>query len=179
MKRFDLILKNENLKSYQFSGWLIITFNFITFLWLGISNIDKGLCAFSIAFISLFLLMTWFTKKINKKKTLTVLAIITVLICLKYNLWWLAILNMILIFIYPLIQKELRVMFDENQIDYPSFPVKKISWTEVDNVILKDGLLTIDLKNNKILQSEILETKNGFSIDENDFNQFCKEQITH
>lgn len=33
-----------------------------------------------------------------------------------------------------------------------SFPKKRYTWNELNNVVLKDGLLTIDFKNNKMLQ---------------------------
>lgn len=44
-------------------------------------------------------------------------------------------------------------------------------WSEFNNVILKDNLLTLDFKNNKLLQLTIAE--NDTSVDENMFNTFC------
>ena len=34
------------------------------------------------------------------------------------------------------------------------FPFKYFSWEEVNNIILRDNMLTIDFKNNKIIQRE-------------------------
>ncbi len=48
-------------------------------------------------------------------------------------------------------------------------------WAKMDNVILKDNLLTIDFKTNKIIQVEILP--NSPIIDETEFNLFCKENL--
>ena len=45
------------------------------------------------------------------------------------------------------------------------------SWAEFNNIILKDDLLTLDFKNNKLLQLTILE--NDILIDGNIFNTFC------
>lgn len=48
-------------------------------------------------------------------------------------------------------------------------------WEEMANVILKDGMLTLDFKNNKIFQHLIAE---DLSKDEEEiFNDFCKRQI--
>ncbi|HET9431236.1 MAG TPA: hypothetical protein VFO70_08665, partial [Chitinophagaceae bacterium] len=58
---------------------------------------------------------------------------------------------------------------------YTSFPVKNITWNQVNNVILKDGLLTLDQKNNRILQVEIRNSDPD--IDEKDFNEFCSRQL--
>ena len=48
-------------------------------------------------------------------------------------------------------------------------------WSEMDNVILKDNLLTIDFKTNKIIQVEVVET--APAIDEVEFNNFCNGHI--
>ena len=48
-------------------------------------------------------------------------------------------------------------------------------WKDISNVVLKDGILTIDLKNNKLIQSVI--SKESADINEREFNLFCKEQL--
>ncbi len=48
-------------------------------------------------------------------------------------------------------------------------------WDNFSNIVLKDGILTIDFKNNKLLQLDI-EEKNSFN--EIQFNDFCDRQIT-
>jgi hypothetical protein len=45
------------------------------------------------------------------------------------------------------------------------------SWGEFNNIILKDNLLTLDFRNNKLLQLNIVES--NISVDENSFNTFC------
>ena len=48
-------------------------------------------------------------------------------------------------------------------------------WNEFNNIILKDDMLTLDFKNNKLLQLNI--TASATVIDENSFNNFCSEFI--
>ena len=66
----------------------------------------------------------------------------------------------------------LEVGFAKDEISFNSFPKKILQWQEVNNVIIKEGLLTIDQKNNKLYQKEI----EGYVTDEieTEFNQFCK-----
>lgn len=45
-------------------------------------------------------------------------------------------------------------------------------WASFNHIVLKDGLLTLDFKNNKVLQLEIAGT-----ADENSFNSFCAEKL--
>lgn len=65
--------------------------------------------------------------------------------------------------------------FDKNGIILNSFPSKQYNWDEVINVILKDGMLTVDLKNNRIIQRE---TEDNVSPElEKEFNEFCNRHL--
>jgi len=55
-----------------------------------------------------------------------------------------------------------------------TFHLKKHDWAGFSNIILKDNLLTLDFKNNKVLQ---LELDNSVKIDEQQFNDFCVKKI--
>jgi hypothetical protein len=49
-----------------------------------------------------------------------------------------------------------------------------INWNELTNLIKRDDLLTLDFKDNKLLQVYIID---GDDVSENEFNQFCQEQL--
>ncbi|RPE05880.1 hypothetical protein EGT74_26340 [Chitinophaga lutea] len=50
------------------------------------------------------------------------------------------------------------VTFDTTGITLPTvFGTRRIGWNEMKNVILRNDLLTLDFKNNKILQLEVLD----------------------
>lgn len=68
-----------------------------------------------------------------------------------------------------------EIAFDEEEIVFNTFPRKHYQWNELSNVILKDGLLTIDFKNNKLLQKEIDSA--GSAKLEQDFNEFCSTML--
>ncbi|MEP7109041.1 MAG: hypothetical protein ABI760_13695 [Ferruginibacter sp.] len=48
-------------------------------------------------------------------------------------------------------------------------------WNEFSNIILKDSLLTLDFKNNKLMQ--VIIDENEKAVDENAFNDFCRDFI--
>ncbi|HRF18383.1 MAG TPA: hypothetical protein PK977_09445, partial [Chitinophagaceae bacterium] len=50
-----------------------------------------------------------------------------------------------------------------------------IKWEQLNNLVLKDGLVTIDLKNNKLIQQYLDE--NSMPVNEKEFNDFCKKQL--
>jgi len=50
------------------------------------------------------------------------------------------------------------------------------SWNELTNVLIKEGLITIDCKNNKLLQKE--PEADITARDEAEINEFCNLQLT-
>ncbi len=67
--------------------------------------------------------------------------------------------------------------FDAEEIAFNSFPKKAILWKDVNNVILKDGLLTIDLKNNTLIQKQVNDEVEKQI--EQEFNEFCKQNLVN
>lgn len=68
--------------------------------------------------------------------------------------------------------KKLILYFNAKGIAYPSFPPKTYAWDTVDFVLLKDGILTIELKNNRIFQLT-LSPEETTGVEEAPFNDFC------
>jgi hypothetical protein len=68
-----------------------------------------------------------------------------------------------------------EVAFDESEMVINSFPKKRYDWSDLTNVVLKDGILTIDFKNNKLVQKEIQSGSNA--RDEREFNEFCMNML--
>ena len=85
----------------------------------------------------------------------------------------------IVYFIAVLFEKQVKfpeeIAFDEEGIIVNSFPQKKHPWSVIKNVVLKDCILTIDFKNNKLIQKETEEDTT--EQEEAEFNEFCKKQL--
>ncbi len=54
---------------------------------------------------------------------------------------------------------------------------KRYRWSEIENVVLKDGLLTIDFKNNKLFQKEIDTGEN--EAGEGEFNGWVRDKLNN
>ncbi|HMR93855.1 MAG TPA: hypothetical protein PKC69_16150, partial [Chitinophagaceae bacterium] len=94
---------------------------------------------------------------------------------LGHTYWWVSLLMLTLFLLDKLASRRLTIHFTDKQIRFPSVPVKFIDWKELNNVVLKDGLLTIDYKNNKLLQAGLAADE--AAPDENYFNDFCNRQL--
>lgn len=74
------------------------------------------------------------------------------------------------------LKKKFEFLFNRQEILLNSFFKRRIKWWALENVVLKDALLTLDFKNNKILQSEILFEESNVP-NEKEFNEFCRLQL--
>lgn len=66
-----------------------------------------------------------------------------------------------------------EIGFSNDHITFNRLFRKKYPWSAIDNVILKDGILTVDFKDNKIFQKEIDSGENEAS--EQEFNGWVKQ----
>ena len=69
----------------------------------------------------------------------------------------------------------LEIGFSSRQVVFNTLFKKKFSWSELSNVLLRDGLLTIDFDNNRLFQREIDEGESEAS--EEEFNAWCLRQL--
>lgn len=88
---------------------------------------------------------------------------------------WLVVVFVLLAILEYQAKLSPEIGFSPDRIVFNRLFKKKYSWQEIDNVILKDGLLTIDLKNNKLFQKEIDSGEN--EADEQEFNEWVGKQL--
>jgi hypothetical protein len=68
-----------------------------------------------------------------------------------------------------------KIIISETNIILPGLIGDRIvEWNELGNVIKKHDLLTLDFKSNKLLQVQVI---NDDHINEDEFNQFCRQQL--
>jgi hypothetical protein len=179
MMQFELITKNERK---PIVGNTILLQNFVMAL--------------------VFLVAAWYAKDIFYKTTLIITALASLLFSFAYkkisdayqflfwllaiaqalvsvtiiNNWLLALLSVLGPATFFLFKSVIRINISAEGIRYkPYLNTKFHEWTEFQQVLIRDGLLTLDFRNNRLIQMEIKEEKAG--IDELGFNNFCREQL--
>jgi hypothetical protein len=70
-----------------------------------------------------------------------------------------------------------EIAFDPTGIVINTFPKKHIPWITIQNALIKDDVITLDFKNNKIIQKDINEPVSESVTKE--FNDFCAQQIAN
>lgn len=182
MQQFEFTLPNENKKLYDRFALLLFLLNVagIVLKMFFIHKREESSLSLYLS-VAALLLLTYPNILVYKNKVRRYLkpfagaAIAVSLYWFWLGPWWAGLLVLILTLFYIIAQRELKIEVGTSQISYPSFPKKNIKWHELNNLILKDGLLTIDFKNDKIIQHyPVTKMK---PVNEKDFNEFCMQQL--
>jgi hypothetical protein len=175
MKQYELALRNNKRKSYITITWIIIAANILSLVLLAAAgSIDKIELAATIFLLGVAIFLPKYVDRKEKIET-SVIFLILMITWISNSFWWVAGINLIFEIFQIAALRKLIVNINSQKIVYPSFPQKNIDWKRLNNLILKDGLLTIEFKNNRIIQQLIDEKQT--SIDEKEFNEFCKQQL--
>jgi hypothetical protein len=176
MQIFNLELKNEKVKQYKLFALLIIFLNVAVLTILAIMNDATRYRSFGAALLVILLfIIRGYLKRKNRRYSVTAAAAAVITVgYLSLQLWWPALVMVVLAALYTISVRKLIVSVNAVYVIYPSLTKKIIGWNELSNVILKDGLLTIDFRNNKIIQ-HLIEDMDGFN--EKDFNEFCRVHL--
>jgi hypothetical protein len=182
MDKISVVIPNEKKSFYKLSIFFIAVINIIGFLYFIVNN-AFGSLSYVFAFLGFISILpplcAYFIFKKNQDTHLAqiVIGILFASICwILEGLILVGVLNMVFAFMGLKTIRKLEIVFNKIGVEYPSFPKKTFHWAEVEQVILKDGMLTIDLKNNKLIQFVISNKENN--LDEAQFNQRCK-QLQH
>jgi hypothetical protein len=184
MDKYSVILPNEKIGTYKILTLIIAVINIVGFVYVETRVNEESsfhiLSAAGVSMVATPLTLYLFYKKGRETKLIQM-----VISFFMASIFWMLIgfyLIGFLLFTFALTGmlalRKLNVEFDKRLISYPSFPRKKIEWNEISNLILKDNILTIDLKNNKLIQHTIKENENK-DLDETAFNIFIQQQLNN
>jgi hypothetical protein len=180
--KYSFILKNEKTKKYRQISELLVFFNLLGFVFLIIYDEARLVKNFTLAFAilitagySCFTFLEWITKKPLPDFWHRSIFGICAVVWMREGFWSLSIVLLLFILLDFFANKKLVVDITDSKILVPFVLQKKVEWNEVNNVILKDGLLTIDFKNNKLFQQLILNSDED--VNEKEFNRFCQQQL--
>ena len=181
MKAISIQIPNDKAATYNVVTFIIAIINLLA-LGFAVLNVQPGISRLIIwvgLISAVFSLMVLGLKKYNSRLTQVrtepffIICAISWLFSGNY-LPGLFLMALALLGFITLNKKS--VHFSEEGIKYPSFPARLIPWKDVDFVILKDDILTIDLKNNTLLQFT-LEKNISSAINPEEFNNFCRGQL--
>jgi hypothetical protein len=180
MKKYEIILKNTKVRGYLLSGWVIVFLSSLIQLFIAFSqsvNAQRIESLIGIAIVA-FMLYIGRGDRFNFKDrdhSISIAYAVSMWIWLDWKLYMPALMLLVIYILYMLATRRFLVSINNRNIVYTTFPKRKIGWNELNNVLIKDGLLTIYFKNDKLLQNE---TEGDDNFNEKEFNEFCRQQLT-
>ena len=174
MQQFEVTLKNDKIKFYKFIALLLVLLNLVVFSFLLIADVHFYEAAGALLVSALYVIYLLYEAK--KKASVFFIKGITFFILagswVALQNYWIAFACVTVGILYHLSLQKLQFVFNDNFVKKMNFPQKAYSWEMIANVMLRDNILTIDLKNNKLIQLEIES-----NIDEIRFNEFARQQL--
>lgn len=92
-------------------------------------------------------------------------------------LQWLAFVFIILGLLEYQAKYAVEIGFADDRVVINYIFKKVYRWDQFNNIILKDGLITLDFTNNRVLQREIEDDEDEDDADEDELNEFCRQRI--
>jgi hypothetical protein len=173
---YQFTLQQEKQSSYQRIELLVVVLHLITFIVYALTKFPGNIIApiLGVVAASIYLLLYYLHTKKDRRSNLLELPIyLFALFWLQEGIYLMSLLVFVFSCFATIFKKKITILADNTHIVYNSFPKKTFGWQSLNNVVLKDGMLTIDFKSNKIIQ-QLIEEKH---FDETAFNQFCAQQL--
>ncbi len=176
---YVITIKKPNYKKVNSVSLLMLFFALINFIYIAINNSSllKLNLFFSILIVLIFIFTTYISykkKQIVYYRSILLLASVGFALQPKWNIFF-AILYFVAAILEMPAKTILQIGVDENGILFTSFPKKYFSWNELNNVLLRDNILTVDYKSNKLFQKNIDADYNEEY--QKKFNEFCKQHL--
>jgi hypothetical protein len=175
LKTYDYIvtLKSTlNYKVYDLISWLLLLIA-VAKAAVAVSTTDQSTMIKAIVFSVLILGSAIYSRVTGSPYRWSLFAAFLSWIFLLYN-YWIAVLYAICGILEKQVKFKRELGFDDEGITINTFPEKRYKWHEVSNVVLKDGLITVDLYNNKIIQKELEDEAEEV---ESEFNEYCRSHL--
>lgn len=180
---YVVILRNKEKKTIDLVNLILSIIAFIYLVYKSIVfKIHQHFQFGWIAVVMLLFLLNFFIKRKNQPKSFSPALILYLLGLLfifnsKTTLPE-SIVGLILIFMAAFENKakaNMEIGFSTQFIMFDNLLKKKYSWSDFNNIVLKDNILTLDFKNNRLFQKETIDDESD--CDEDEFNEFCREQL--
>jgi hypothetical protein len=176
---YVVVLKNPKLYLIQNTGWLLSILSLIILFVNAFMYPDSWLLYFCIFIVLVLLISNLMDRKKKKEirfKPVLITAGIGLIFLTKFEYSNLIILLAGLTEGFFL--KKTEIGFTTNEIVIAKLWKEKITWDKLNNVIIKDDMLTIDFKNNRLIQVPTDDTEDEeYDVDDDEFNVFCRNQL--
>jgi len=187
--KYVVILKRDSEKKTDVLSFLLCLLSAIFFLFSAAASVfmevDASGVTWFYAAISLILIAGLIINTLTRSKTRKYIRYRYLLLIAALGwlgstvLPWLSVFFVLLAFLEYQTKRPLEIGFDSDRVVINSLIRRKYDWSDLSNVVLRDGLLTVDFKNNHLLQKEVVDDdEDEDDADEKEFNDYCQTRLS-
>lgn len=183
--QYVVTLKRESERTTDVLSSLLCLLSAIFFLYSSISpGMDTGGHSYFHAGIAVILLVGLVINLVSRRAGRTYIRYRYLLLTAALGwlaspiLPWLAGLFFVLAFLEYQTKRPLEIGFDSDRVVINTLIRRQYDWSAFSNIVLRDGLLTMDFKNNRLLQKEVLDDEDEDDADEEEFNEYCRARLS-
>ena len=176
---YVVTLKRENARRTDLVSFLLLVFSFLIFSYVQVRSGFSGYLSMASLILLLGLLINLNASRQGKELHFRNWLFVAGLFWLGMPYFqWLFIPFVIFALLEAQAKYPLEIGFYAEGVVINSLFKKKFPWSRLDSVVLKDGLLTLDFKNNTLLQKEVLDDDDS-DADEDEFNGYCRDKLVN
>ena len=177
---YVVVLRNDHKESIEKTGWLLSLLILILLCFSIYTTVNSALLFIILIITFSLIISNWFEKRKKKNplfKPILIAGGLGLIIASS-----LPVIIGILLITCGLIEKTIsqkrELGFSKNIIQENGLFGKKINWNELNRVVLRDDMLTIDFKNNKLIQLYTDNEENDeYEVGCDEFNAYCQNRI--
>jgi hypothetical protein len=192
-ERFTFIIQEKYYQRYKKIAAFVFGIHAFIFAFMASASgsvPEKLILFICAALLIIYTSYTWLYKKKKEKSYMLMYLLMAAVWILNTPFWYFSLIYPVLLFLQFRMESDFSILFDEEAIVIRGLFSEKYKWQQMNNVILKDGLLTLDFVNNRIMQVEpdwnasfvnkgIIPGQSDarYAVTEREFNDFCRRQF--
>jgi hypothetical protein len=176
---YVVVLKNQHRPLIEKTSWLLILLSYFPLGLTYYNDHKQWMAIIALIIVTGIALSNYLDKKKNKPIRFSgALIVIGVALTLFSPYNWINVLYILAGFSEGFLIKNDEIGFSKELIIKSGIIPKKIKWSELNNVLIKDGLLTLDFKNNNVFQAySDDEEDEEYDVEDDEFNAYCLERL--
>jgi hypothetical protein len=177
--QYVVTLKNLQTRYLDILGFLLSVVSVLFFVQEMIRASSVGLAYLlgSVFIVGVLIWNLYQSIKKHKKVYYSRALLIAALVWMKMPYYqWLSFLFIILALLEYQAKYSIEIGFSDNEIVFNTLFKKRYSWSQFSNIVLKDGILTLDFANNKVMQKEVEDDEDD-DTSEDEFNEYCRKKL--
>lgn len=180
-KIFDyvVVLKNNHKEAIEKTGWLLSALAVLPYAVAVYMDPQKWILIFLLVVLGFLLISNIIDKKKNQKIMFSPILVISGMGLLFFSsIGLVGLLYLLAGAVEKYFSKNKEIGFSGTEINITGLVPKKTTWSALNNVVIRDGLLTMDYKNNTVFQAYTDDGYNeDYGVEDDEFNVYCAKQL--